>query len=140
MNSKLNRFIEAQEQIYTQALTEIKSGKKQSHWMWYIFPQIKGLGHSSTSQFYGINNIVEAKEYLIHPLLGARLREISNVLHESDKSDAFEIFGSPDFMKLKSSMTLFAIATDEENNVFKKVLDKFFNSSYDRRTLELLGI
>jgi uncharacterized protein (DUF1810 family) len=140
MNSKLNRFIEAQEQIYTQALTEIKSGKKQSHWMWYIFPQIKGLGHSSTSQFYGINNIVEAKEYLIHPILGARLREISNVLHESDKSDAFEIFGSPDFMKLKSSMTLFAIATDEENNVFKKVLDKFFNSSYDRRTLELLGI
>jgi uncharacterized protein (DUF1810 family) len=108
--------------------------------MWYIFPQIKGLGHSSTSQFYGINNIVEAKEYLIHPILGARLREISNVLHESDKSDAFEIFGSPDFMKLKSSMTLFAIATDEENNVFKKVLDKFFNSSYDRRTLELLGI
>ena len=140
MNSKLNRFIEAQEQIYTQALTEIKSGKKQSHWMWYIFPQIKGLGHSSTSQFYGINNIVEAKEYLIHPILGARLREISNVLHESDKSDAFEIFGSPDYMKLKSSMTLFAIATDEENNVFKKVLNKFFNSSYDRRTLELLGI
>jgi uncharacterized protein (DUF1810 family) len=140
MNSKLNRFIEAQEQIYTQALTEIKSGKKQSHWMWYIFPQIKGLGHSSTSQFYGINNIVEAKEYLIHPILGARLRKISNVLLESDKSDAFEIFGSPDYMKLKSSMTLFAIATDEENNVFKKVLDKFFNSSYDRRTLELLGI
>lgn len=140
MNSNLTPFLEAQENIYIQALTEIKSGKKQSHWMWYIFPQIKGLGHSSTSQFYGINNIVEAKEYLIHPILGARLREISNVLHESDKSDAFEIFGSPDFMKLKSSMTLFAIATDEENNVFKKVLDKFFNSSYDRRTLELLGI
>jgi uncharacterized protein (DUF1810 family) len=140
MNSNLTPFLEAQENIYIQALTEIKSGKKQSHWMWYIFPQIKGLGHSSTSQFYGINNIVEAKEYLIHPILGARLREISNVLHESDKSDAFEIFGSPDYMKLKSSMTLFAIATDEENNVFKKVLDKFFNSSYDRRTLELLGI
>jgi uncharacterized protein (DUF1810 family) len=140
MNSNLTPFLEAQENIYIQALTEIKSGKKQSHWMWYIFPQIKGLGHSSTSQFYGINNIVEAKEYLIHPILGARLREISNVLLESDKSDAFEIFGSPDYMKLKSSMTLFAIATDEENNVFKKVLDKFFNSSYDRRTLELLGI
>jgi uncharacterized protein (DUF1810 family) len=140
MNSNLTPFLEAQENIYIQALTEIKSGKKQSHWMWYIFPQIKGLGHSSTSQFYGINNIVEAKEYLIHPILGARLRKISNVLLESDKSDAFEIFGSPDYMKLKSSMTLFAIATDEENNVFKKVLDKFFNSSYDRRTLELLGI
>jgi len=135
----LTRYIEAQEKQYAIALAEMKAGHKTSHWMWFIFPQIAGLGFSDVSKFYAIRNLEEAKAYLEHELLGKRLREISNVLLLQDTDNANLIFGSPDDLKLHSSMTLFAIA-DEDNpdNVFEKVLAKYFNGKYDRRTVEIL--
>ena len=135
--SDLKRFLEAQENDYARALAEIKTGSKRSHWMWYIFPQIAGLGFSSTSKFYAIENRTEAESYLAHPNLGARLVEISNALLEIEEKTASQIFGSPDDLKLKSSMTLFG-ALEETNPVFRKVLDKYFDGEEDRRTLELL--
>jgi uncharacterized protein (DUF1810 family) len=134
----LKRFTEAQERDYATALAEIKRGRKLSHWMWYIFPQIAGLGFSSTSKFYAIKDRSEAESYLAHPVLGERLVEISNALLEIEGKTANQIFGSPDDMKLKSSMTLFG-ALDDANPVFQKVLDKYFDGAKDRRTLELIG-
>lgn len=133
----LKRFLEAQEEDFEIAFSEIKQGRKQSHWMWYIFPQIAGLGFSSTSKFYAIKDIKEAEEYLQHPVLGKRLIEISEALLEIEGKTAHQIFGSPDDMKLKSSMTLFA-ALDETNPVFEKVLDKYFDSEKDERTLQII--
>ncbi|GAB3294134.1 DUF1810 domain-containing protein [Hymenobacter tenuis] len=130
------RFIHAQETDYAVALAEIKRGRKQSHWMWYIFPQIQGLGYSETSMFYAIQDVHEAEEYLNHPLLGNRLLQICQELLALPTSDAHRIFGSPDDMKLKSSMTLFAAAGN--NPIFQQVLDKFFNGAKDARTLQLL--
>jgi uncharacterized protein (DUF1810 family) len=134
----LKRFTEAQERDYATALAEIKRGRKLSHWMWYIFPQIAGLGFSSTSKFYAIKDRSEAESYLAHPVLGERLVEISNALLEIEGKTANQIFGSPDDMKLKSSMTLFG-TLDDANPVFQKVLDKYFDGAKDRRTLELIG-
>jgi uncharacterized protein (DUF1810 family) len=135
----LNRFIEAQEKQYAIALAEMKAGHKTSHWMWFVFPQIAGLGFSDVSKFYAIKNLEEAKAYLNHEILGVRLREISNVLLLQDTDNATLIFGSPDDKKLHSCMTLFAIA-DEENpdNVFENTLEKFFKGKYDRRTEDIL--
>lgn len=135
----LTRYIEAQEKQYAIALAEMKAGHKTSHWMWFIFPQIAGLGFSDVSKFYAIRNLEEAKAFLEHELLGKRLREISNVLLMKDTDNANLIFGSPDDIKLHSSMTLFAIA-DEDNpdNVFEKVVAKYFKWKYDRRTVEIL--
>lgn len=135
----LNRFLEAQDRDYGAALAQIKAGRKQSHWMWYIFPQIAGLGFSSTSKFYAIKDAAEAESYLRHPVLGARLVEISTALLEIKGKTANRIFGSPDDLKLKSSMTLFA-ALDETNEVFRKVLDKYFDGAKDERTLEIIGV
>ncbi len=134
----LQRFINAQEGDFEDAFREIKNGRKQSHWMWYIFPQIAGLGFSSTSRFYAIKDINEAENYLAHPTLGKRLVEISEVLLTLEGKSANQIFGSPDDMKLKSSMTLFG-ALEDTNPVFQKVLDKYFDGDRDRRTLELIG-
>lgn len=134
----LNRFLEAQEEDFAIALSEIKSGRKQSHWMWYIFPQIAGLGFSSTSRFYAIKDLAEAEAYLHHPVLGSRLLEISEALLEIEDKTAHQIFGSPDDLKLKSSMTLFA-ALNETNHVFQKVLDKYFDGANDERTLQIIG-
>ena len=134
----LNRFTEAQKNDYETALAEVKRGRKQSHWMWYIFPQIAGLGFSSTSKFYAIKDAAEAENYLAHPILGNRLIEISNALLEVEGKTASQIFGSPDDAKLKSSMTLFG-ALENTNPVFQKVLDKYFDSAKDRKTLELIG-
>lgn len=131
----LNRFIEAQEGSYTIALAEIKSGKKQSHWMWYIFPQLAGLGFSETSKFYAIKNLNEAQAFLQHPVLGNRLKEISTELLNLEQSDPQRIFGSPDYLKLKSSMTLFATACDEENNIFLAVIKKYFIGKFDQKTI-----
>lgn len=136
--SDLSRFFEAQERDFQTALSEIKAGRKQSHWMWYIFPQIAGLGVSSTSKFYSIKDILEAEEYLKHPILGARLIEISNALLKIEGKTANQIFGSPDDMKLKSSMTLFG-TLENANPVFQKVLDKYFGGDKDERTLELIS-
>ncbi len=136
MTNDLNRFILAQETAYETALAEITNGKKRSHWMWYIFPQLKGLGMSETARFYGINDKAEAVAYLAHPVLGKRLLEICNVLLGLGSEDAHAIFGSPDDVKLKSSMTLFAALNT--NDVFQSVLDKFYDGDKDEKTLQLL--
>jgi len=135
----LKRFLEAQENDFATALAEIRKGRKQSHWMWYIFPQIAGLGFSSTSKFYAIKDRSEAESYLAHLLLGKRLIEISNALLQIEGKTANQIFGSPDDVKLKSSMTLFG-ALENTNPVFRKVLDKYFNGAKDQRTLELIDV
>jgi uncharacterized protein (DUF1810 family) len=132
----LYRFIEAQETTYDIALSEIKRGRKQSHWMWYIFPQIKGLGFSETSKFYAIEDINEAEELLKHPLLGERLIHICNELLKLESNNANKIFGSPDDLKLRSSMTLFSSLNS--NPVFEKVLDKFYNGTKDNKTLQII--
>lgn len=133
----LNRFINAQESIYATALQEIKSGRKRSHWMWFIFPQLKGLGISHTSQYYGITNIEEASAYLSHPLLGKRLIEICQALSKTNIIDAGSIFGNPDDLKLKSCLTLFS-CVNNTNPIFEELLDKFFNGVKDNKTLHLL--
>lgn len=133
----LDRFIEAQEYSYTAALEEIRTGRKRSHWMWYVFPQMKGLGFSSTAQYYGIRDRKEAMSYLDHTVLGVRLREISSVLLTLESSDPSEVFGYPDDLKLKSSMTLFYLVSREK--LFMSVLEKFFCGEIDEKTVELLG-
>ena len=135
--NSLQRFLDAQETDYAIALSEIENGKKQSHWMWYIFPQIQGLGFSETSKFYAIKNIHEANEFMNHPVLGKRLIEISNALLHLETNDAHKIFGSPDDMKLHSSMTLFS-SLPNTSPVFQNVLDKCFNGRKDERTLQIL--
>jgi uncharacterized protein (DUF1810 family) len=134
----LSRFINAQEKDYATALSEIQSGKKRSHWMWYIFPQIAGLGLSETSKFYALKDQAEAQAYLDHPVLGQRLIEISKALLILDDDHATRILGSPDDLKLKSSMTLFA-ALPCADPVFTQVLRKFYNGIADWMTLQLLG-
>lgn len=135
-NYNLNRFIEAQNRDYDTALAEIRAGKKASHWMWYIFPQLKGLGRSSTSEYYGLSGIKEAQAYLSDPILKARLIEITDaVIAHKDKS-AEEIFGGIDAKKLRSCMTLFSIAAPDIP-VFDAVLEQFFNGVPDRNTLRL---
>lgn len=131
----IERFVQAQREIYPRALKEIKSGKKRSHWMWFVFPQIYGLGHSMTSLFFSIIGIDEAKEYLNHP--GMRLREITQALLELEMDDPAKIFGSHDDLKLRSCMTLFDAV--EPESVFDKVLLKFFDGRRDERTLKILA-
>jgi len=131
------RFIEAQQNSYAQALAEIQSGRKQSHWMWFIFPQLKGLGASETAAYYGINDRYEAAAYLQHPILGPRLVEISKALLAVQGLSASQIFGHPDDLKLRSSMTLFSL-TGNANPVFNQVLEKYFTGAKDPKTLELL--
>ena len=139
MNYEISRFMNAHQTDYQRALTEIKNGKKVSHWMWYIFPQLKGLGRSFTSEYYGIQDLDEAKAYLADPILGKHLIEICNALLSLDTNDATEVMGRPDDRKLKSSMTLFDAAT-ESSDVFRLVLVKYYNGKKDYRTLEMLDI
>jgi uncharacterized protein (DUF1810 family) len=136
--STLKRFIDAQESSYAIALSEIKSGRKRSHWMWYVFPQIKGLGFSETSMFYAIKDIEEAEAFLQHPILGHRLIEISKELLKLESNNAHQILGSPDDIKLHSSMTLFS-SVPGASPVFEDVLRKFFNGEKDNKTLQILG-
>jgi uncharacterized protein (DUF1810 family) len=135
----LSRFVEAQEQDYDQALSEIRRGRKQSHWMWYIFPQFDGLGFSATSRRYSIKSRAEAKAYLSHPVLGPRLIECAEAALGAQGRSAFEIFGSPDDMKLRSCATLFACVSPA-GSVFEKLLGKYFQGERDGKTLTLLGI
>lgn len=134
----LQRFTEAQAKNYTDALTEIKDGKKRTHWMWYVFPQIQGLGNSEFARFYAIKDLEEAEAYLSHPVLGKRLIEISKALLLLESNDPYQILGSPDDMKLQSSMTLFSLATNTDP-VFEEVLKKFYNSEKDPKTLQILA-
>ena len=138
MAADLSRFLKAQEQDYEQALREIRSGRKRSHWMWYIFPQIQGLGFSPTAQYYAIRDLQEARDYLAHPVLGTRLKEISSALLDLTGLSASEIFGYPDDLKLRSSMTLFRMA-DLNEPVFLEVLEKYYDGKPDARTVELAG-
>ena len=136
--SDLSRFITAQERSYDAALREIRSGRKRTHWMWYIFPQIAGLGFSQTAQYYAISSLQEAKDYYAHPVLGKRLVEISEALLALDSCDATSVMGYPDDLKLCSSMTLFSVASGDP--VFAKVLDKFSSGRQDAKTLSILGL
>lgn len=131
----LDRFIEAQKEDYDMAFREINNGRKRNHYMWYIFPQIKGLGHSSTSRYYGIDCLEEAKEYMENEYLSNNLIKISQKLLDLETDDPIEIFGSTDSKKLKSSMTLFELVSD--NEVFSLVLEKYFDGNRDERTLDL---
>ena len=135
----LDRFLDAQRGDYAAALAEVRRGRKTSHWMWYIFPQIAGLGQSSTARYYSIRDLEEAREYYAHPVLGQRLREISGVLLELRGSDPVAVFGDIDSMKLKSSMTLFAVAAPDDP-LFRQVLDKYYGGEQDALTLRILGL
>ena len=132
--SDLDRFLQAQSYQYETALKEIQNGRKQSHWMWYIFPQLRSLGQSSMAWEYGITDLEEAKEYLAHPILGVRLLEICNAAFNTSSNNAVEVFGFPDNLKLKSSMTLFE-AADPQQAIFGQILMKFFNGERDSATL-----
>ncbi len=138
MAHNLQRFIIAQQNDYAIALAEIKQGRKRSHWMWYIFPQIAGLGFSETSRYYALKNLNEARSYLNNPILGTRLIEICTELLKLPTNNATQIFGTPDDMKLRSCATLFA-ALSNNNPVFQQVLDKFFNGDSDSNTLLIIG-
>lgn len=135
----LEKFITAQKAVYQTALTELKAGKKQSHWMWYIFPQIQGLGYTEISKKYAIEDLDEATEYLQHRILGPRLILLSHILLNLEINDAHKIFGSPDDLKLKSSMTLFSQVAGGDP-VFELVLQKFFNGLKDHITLRILNM
>lgn len=136
-NDNLKRFLDAQKRDYATALTEIKSGRKRSHWIWYIFPQIDGLGYSEMSKRYAIKDLPEAIAYLAHPVLGKRLMEIAAVLLELESRNANSVMGSPDDLKLRSSMTLFAQVPGADP-VFEAVLKKYFQGEKDKATLQLL--
>jgi len=131
----LNKFLEAQKDTFELALSEIKNGKKESHWMWYVFPQIQGLGQSEVSKFYSLNTIDEAKDYLAHPILGSRLIEISTLLLHLNENDSYEIFGYQDNLKLKSCMTLFSLAANDEILIFNEILIKYFGNEKCNETL-----
>lgn len=134
----LGRFLQAQDD-YEQALSEIASGRKRSHWMWYIFPQVDGLGFSSTARHYAIKSLDEARAYLDHPILGPRLLECAEAVVRVEGRSAHQIFGSPDDLKLRSSATLFACASPA-GSVFDRLLAKYYQGRRDDRTLQLLGI
>jgi uncharacterized protein (DUF1810 family) len=135
----LNRFVQAQEDDYERALSEIKSGRKRSHWMWYIFPQFDGLGFSTTSKRYSIKSVAEAKAYLSHPILGPRLTECVEAVLSVEGRSAYDIFSSPDDMKLRSCATLFA-SVSPKSSIFDQLLEKFFQGERDDKTLGLLNV
>lgn len=135
----LGRFVTAQAPVFDAALTELKAGRKRSHWMWFIFPQLRGLGHSSTAQFYGIGSLDEARAYLAHPLLGPRLTLCARTVLESAAPSLHDIFGSPDDMKFGSCMTLFEAAAPPEEKVFGAAIDRWCAGQRDARTLQLLS-
>ncbi|BBY37089.1 hypothetical protein MMAN_12230 [Mycobacterium mantenii] len=134
----LERFVDAQAPVYGDVVDELRSGRKRSHWMWFVFPQLRGLGGSPTALHYGISSLDEARAYLRHELLGPRLRECARLVSAVQGRSVGQIFGSPDDLKLRSSMTLFARATDD-NEDFVAVLDKYYDGRQDSLTLERLG-
>jgi uncharacterized protein (DUF1810 family) len=141
-DTDLVRFLEAQAPILDQVTAELKAGAKRAHWMWFIFPQIAGLGHSAMAQYYAIGNLDQAQRYLADPVLGERLRQhVQLVLGHKDKS-ALEILGSPDDLKFRSCLTLFRAAAlkESDRSLFAKALDQFYDGKSDRRTLQILGM
>ena len=136
---RLQRFIDAQEPHIEDVLTELSAGRKRTHWMWFVFPQLRGLGRSSTAEFYGLGSLAEARAYLAHPVLGARLRDCTRRVLAVDGSSPNRIFGSPDDLKFHSSMTLFARADESAANVFTRALERFWNGTADAATQRLLA-
>ena len=135
----MRRFVEAQQHSYEQALAEIRAGDKVSHWMWFIFPQLDGLGSSPTARRYAIKSLAEAEAYLKHPVLGPRLQECAEAALAVEGRSAWAIFGSPDDLKLRSSVTLFGLVSPPQS-VFHRLVDKYFDGEPDSATLRLLGI
>jgi len=133
----LSRFVAAQRDVYARALGEIRAGRKRSHWMWFVFPQLAGLGLSATSRRYAIRDLAEARAYLEHPILGKRLVECGEAALGVEGRSAFEVFGSPDDMKLRSCATLFS-RVSPPGSVFHRLLDKYFGGEPDDRTMSLL--
>jgi uncharacterized protein (DUF1810 family) len=134
----LRRFVDAQEPVYDTVLEELRNGRKRSHWIWFVFPQLQGLGHSPTAVRFGISSLDEARAYLAHPVLGPRLRVCARLVALIEGRSVDDIFGWPDNLKVRSSMTLFTRATDD-NAEFRAVLDKFYNGEDDPATVELLS-
>ncbi len=134
----LQRFVDAQYGVYAQALRELKNGQKRSHWMWFIFPQVSGLGYSYDSQFYAIRSLDEARAYLEHPILGPRLVECTAVVLALEDRTAGQVFGSVDVLKFRSSLTLFA-RVSASTSIFQQALEKFYGGEPDPRTLQILG-
>ena len=135
--NSLDKFLEAQNRDYAGALAEIRSGRKRGHWIWYIFPQMSGLGYSSTSAFYAIQDLEEASDYLQHPVLGSRLIEISNAILGVQNKTTNQILGSPDDLKVRSSMTLFNLVPNSDP-VFQAVLDKYYNALPEQKTIRMV--
>lgn len=136
MDDDLQRFVDAQARVIDRVRAELKAGTKQSHWMWFVFPQIKGLGHSETARRYAIGSLEEAKAYLAHPVLGPRLRELTRLVIATKGKSLADIFGTPDDLKFRSSMTLFAHATSEP--IFREALEKFCGGAEDPETVTRL--
>ena len=136
---KLNRFIKAQEETYNSAMDELKSGSKYGHWMWFIFPQVEGLGSTEMTKKFSIKSLEEAKAYLKHAILGERLLESCEILLKLEDVSISDVMGFPDDLKLRSSMTLFESASSK-NSIFSKVIDEYYESSRDNKTLDLLNI
>jgi uncharacterized protein (DUF1810 family) len=134
----LNRFISTQEGVFDRALSELRGGMKRTHWMWYIFPQIDGLGYSPTARLYAIKSMEEARQYLSHPVLGPRLKECAEAVLALQGRSASDIFGYPDDMKLQSSMTLFELVAGPRS-VFERVLEKYYQGKKDAGTLQIVG-
>lgn len=137
---RLQRFVDAQESVWQTALAELKEGRKRTHWIWFVFPQMRGLGLSPTSEFYGVASLDEARAYLAHPVLGMRLLACTQAVLAHEGLSANAILGSPDDLKLRSSMTLFDAASEAEDNPYHATLRRFFEGIPDARTLELLGL
>jgi uncharacterized protein (DUF1810 family) len=133
----LQRFVDAQDRVYATVISELRGGRKRSHWIWFVFPQLRGLGRSATAEFYGISSLEEARAYLAHDVLGTRLRECTRLVTQIDGRSADDIFGWPDNIKVRSSMTLFARATADNAN-FRAVLDELYDGVEDALTVEQL--
>jgi uncharacterized protein (DUF1810 family) len=134
----LQRFVTAQAPAYEAALGELKAGRKRTHWMWFVFPQLKALGRSPTAQFYGIGSLDEAKAYLAHPVLGSRLAACARAVLDAEAPSLHAIFGSPDDLKFVSSMTLFALAEGGVGGLWRRALDRWCGGRMDARTIELV--
>ena len=134
----LARFAEAQAQVMATALAELKAGHKRTHWMWFVFPQLRGLGHSDMAHIYGIGSFVEAQAYLADPLLGARLDQCTRVVMGNGAKPLAQIFGAPDDIKFQSSMTLFSLAVSDDDSIFRDALDRYCEGRMDPRSVALL--
>jgi uncharacterized protein (DUF1810 family) len=135
----LERFVTAQASVFSAVVDELGAGRKRSHWMWFIFPQLRGLGRSAMADFYGIDSLDEARAYLAHPVLGPRLDQCVRLVLGTENSSLHAIFGSPDDMKFLSSMTLFALAAGDEDSPFRQALDRWCDGRMDERTQKLLN-